>query len=220
MFLGIDTATSSASIALDDGVCIHSEYSWRSNDNHTVELAKYVDRMITSASVNIKSLKAIAVTIGPGSFTGIRIGLGFAKGLALSYSLPLIGVSTMDVLAHMQPEFDGSLLTIIQAGRQRLVVGKYTWKIDDWSSFQDPYITSWQDILKETETGDYYICGELSSKYSQKFDDNVIIASSALNVRRAAALIDIARNRINKGEVDHIGSLSPHYVRSATDNAS
>ena len=98
MLLGIDTATERASVALDDGREINSEHSWRSGNNHTVELASYVNRMMITADVNAQLLRGIAVAIGPGSFTGLRIGLGFAKGLSIAYSIPLVGVSTLSLI--------------------------------------------------------------------------------------------------------------------------
>ena len=214
MLLGIDTATERASVALDCGLEIHSEHSWRSGNNHTVELAPYVNRMMISAGVNAQSLRGIAVALGPGSFTGLRIGLGFAKGLSIAHSIPLVGVSTLDILAYMQPKYDCVLLAFIAAGRNRIVSGKYNWHSGGWKADGAPCITTWQKIIKETESGSFYICGEVDTVDREEFGENVLIAPPPLNVRRAAYLISIARKRIDTGDLDEPNALSPYYLRT------
>ena len=92
MLLAIDTATAYASIALDDGAEILAEHNWLCGNNHTLELAPQVEHMLRTAAVRADTLEALAVALGPGSFTGLRIGLAFAKGFSLAYSLPLLGV--------------------------------------------------------------------------------------------------------------------------------
>ncbi|HCU79620.1 MAG: tRNA (adenosine(37)-N6)-threonylcarbamoyltransferase complex dimerization subunit type 1 TsaB [Chloroflexi bacterium] len=214
MLLGIDTATERASVALYDGLEIHSEHSWRSRNNHTVELASYVNRMMIAADVNAKSLRGIAVAIGPGSFTGLRIGLGFAKGLSIAYSIPLVGISTLDILAYMQPKVDCVMLALITAGRKSIVSGRYIWHSGGWKTDGAPYITTWQDVVQETKSGSFYICGELGTVDRAEFAENVIIAPSPLNVRRAASMIAIASKRLDKGDFDEPNALSPFYLRS------
>ena len=73
-------------------------------------------------------LAAIAVAIGPGSYTGLRIGLAFAKGLALANKTRLIGISTLDILAAAMPQAEGVLIAIAQAGRSRIWAGTYHWQ--------------------------------------------------------------------------------------------
>ncbi|HJL70396.1 MAG TPA: tRNA (adenosine(37)-N6)-threonylcarbamoyltransferase complex dimerization subunit type 1 TsaB, partial [Anaerolineales bacterium] len=119
MLLAIDTATERASLALDDGAEILAEYNWRSANNHTVELSPQVEHMLRNAGVRADALEALAVALGPGSFTGLRIGLAFAKGFALAHALPLLGVPTLDIVAHAQPPLDGVLLAVLSAGGGR-----------------------------------------------------------------------------------------------------
>ena len=214
MLLGIDTATERASVALDDGREINSEHSWRSSNNHTVELASYVNRMMIAADVNAQSLRGIAVAIGPGSFTGLRIGLGFAKGLSIAYSIPLVGVSTLDILAHMQPKVECVLLTLISAGRKSIVSGRYIWHSGGWKTDGGPYITTWQEVVQETKSGSFYICGELGTVDRAEFGENVILAPPPLNVRRASYMIAIARKRFDTGDLDEPNALSPFYLRT------
>ena len=91
MLLGIDTSTQSVGIAIYDGHQILCEESWLSRRYHTVELAGAVDANLKRAGLNPKDLDVLAVATGPGSFTGLRIGMALVKGLAYTHQLPVIG---------------------------------------------------------------------------------------------------------------------------------
>ncbi|MCI0476781.1 MAG: tRNA (adenosine(37)-N6)-threonylcarbamoyltransferase complex dimerization subunit type 1 TsaB, partial [Anaerolineales bacterium] len=81
MLLAIDTATRTASIALYDAAGVHAETTWRSRENHTVELMAQVVRLFELAHATKEDVQAIGVALGPGSFTGLRVGMSVAKGL-------------------------------------------------------------------------------------------------------------------------------------------
>ena len=103
ILLGLDTSTRSVGLALYDGTQVLSEAVWTSHDHHTVELAPAVGDMLSRAGLEPSHLSAVAAATGPGSFTGLRIGLALAKGLALARRLPLVGIPSLDVLAAAQP---------------------------------------------------------------------------------------------------------------------
>ena len=102
--LAIDTATRYAGLALYDGDRILSEASWLSNNNHSVELMPALVRMLDQQALSAPDLAAVAVAIGPGSFTGLRIGLSVAKGLAQALKIPILGVPTLDIVAFQHSE--------------------------------------------------------------------------------------------------------------------
>jgi len=100
MLLAIDTSTRQAGIALyDDDKGLLAEYNWHSANRHTEELLPATAQMLERAGVTARDLTAVGVAIGPGSFTGLRVGLAAAKGLALAQDLKLVGVSTLDFTA-------------------------------------------------------------------------------------------------------------------------
>ena len=88
MLLAIDTATDCVALALGDGAVILAEHNWMCANNHTVELTPQVNRMLRTEGVGADSLEAVAVGIGPGSFTGLRIGLAFATVSYTHLTLP------------------------------------------------------------------------------------------------------------------------------------
>ena len=101
MLLALDTSTRLASIALYSGARgLISEYTWHSANQHTVELMPAIARMLAQAKMTPADLLAVAVALGPGSFTGLRVALAAGKGLAIARNLVLLGVPTLDVVAY------------------------------------------------------------------------------------------------------------------------
>ncbi|MFZ0532161.1 MAG: tRNA (adenosine(37)-N6)-threonylcarbamoyltransferase complex dimerization subunit type 1 TsaB [Anaerolineales bacterium] len=215
MLLAIDTSTRNVGIAIYDGIQVLSETIWASHDYHTVELAPAIAETLTRAGLEIQNLKLLAVATGPGSFTGLRIGLAVAKGIALACHLPIIGIPTLDIVAESQPVSPGlPLAAVLQAGRGRLVVGWYTANNDRWQlnppiEIMDPLILS-RHIHEPT-----LVCGELSEEQqhvlARKYR-NVILASPAHSIRRPSLLAELAWKRWQSGDIDDPVTLSPTYL--------
>jgi tRNA threonylcarbamoyladenosine biosynthesis protein TsaB len=102
MLLALDTATRFASFALHDGRAIRYEMSWEAGRQHTTQLMPRVVEALEELEVRPEALSAVAVALGPGSFTGLRVGMAIAKGLALARGIPIIGIPTLDILAAAQ----------------------------------------------------------------------------------------------------------------------
>ncbi len=102
MLVAIDTATNYASLALHDGFKVRAEYTWEAQRRHTVGLLPRLVAALEQLGLGVEHLSGVAVTRGPGSFTGLRVGLAVAKGLALARGLALVSVPTLDVVAVAQ----------------------------------------------------------------------------------------------------------------------
>src|SRR3712207_4880696 len=114
MLLAVDTATQVSSLDLYDELSVRYEQTWASGRNHSVELAPSVRRAFDHVESGVDALTALAVCIGPGTYTGLRIGVSLAKGMAGAKKLPLIGLTTMEILAAAQPRAEGVLATVAQ----------------------------------------------------------------------------------------------------------
>ena len=127
MILAIDTSTQWLSLALYDSEneVFPFEKTWRSTRRHTIELAPAVAEILHDGGIVAKDLPAIAIATGPGSFTSLRIGLAFAKGMALANHAALIGVPSLDVLAFSIPAASMPLICVLQAGRSKLAARRY-----------------------------------------------------------------------------------------------
>src|SRR5512134_2940864 len=102
MLLAVDTSTAQVGLAIYDGSQVIGEYAWRTSQRHTVELAPAVAELLARCGVSVDTVQVLAVALGPGSFTSLRVGLSLVKGLAISRKLPVIGIPTLDILAAAQ----------------------------------------------------------------------------------------------------------------------
>lgn len=214
MLLAVDTSTRYVGVALYNGDLVISEEVWTSRDYHTVELAPAIDHMMARAGIGMEDLRAIAVATGPGSFTGLRIGMAFAKGICLGRHLPLIGVPTLDVMAAAQPLEDLPLVIALRAGRGRLAVGWYRAVSGNWQPGGDIELLTVQKLSAKI-THPTLVCGEFTAEERQLLGRkrvNVILASPAQSLRRPAYLAELGWRRWQTGQVDDPATLSPFYL--------
>ncbi len=214
MLLAVDTSTRYLGAALYDDSCVYGEMTWISQNYHTVELASVVKTLLDHSESGIEGLKAVAVALGPGSFTGLRIGLAFCKGLALSRKIPIIGVPTLDVLAYGQPVTDINLAAVLQAGRERLAVAWYRAESGKWTPSGNPENLTHEDFIERIELPST-ICGEVSRKLAYRITErleDVLIASPALSLRRPSYLAEMAWSHWLEGRIDDPTTLKPIYL--------
>jgi tRNA threonylcarbamoyladenosine biosynthesis protein TsaB len=215
VIFALDTATRSIGLALLDDDNLIAEMMWHSENNHTVELAPNVESLFKAHHVAARDLKAVAVAIGPGSFNGVRIGLGFAKGLSLARDVPLIGVRTLDILVNGVSPFNGGLIPVIQAGRGRIIWARYKVGQRGWESASAGVVSDWATLKAHAEENDRII-GEIDQVGSSLIDPQQIESCS----RRPFYLAQIARERLLRGDVDDAATLSPIYAHQPTSGES
>lgn len=214
MLLAIDTSTRTIGLALYDGHHVHAETIWRSKDYHTVELAPAAAETLRVAGLSLDDLQALAIAIGPGSFTGLRIGLAFAKGLALARHLPLIACSTLDIVAASQPVQPLPLAAILQAGRGRLAVAWYHGASGAWLPSRPAEVLEIRKLAARIQQPTL-VCGELTPderRLLARKRKNVLLASPAHCLRRPSFLAELAWQRLQAGQVEEPISLSPLYL--------
>jgi tRNA threonylcarbamoyladenosine biosynthesis protein TsaB len=214
MLLAIDTSTAQVGLALYDGIQILGEMTWTTRQHHTVELAPAIAGLMKRSDASMDMIGALGVAIGPGSFTSLRVGLALAKGIALARHLPLVGISTMDVIAAAQPAGNHPLVVVIQAGRRRIAVGWYKFSENRWQA-QGGVKSGTIDELADEIEHPTYVAGELTSEDRNRLARkrvNILLASPVHCVRRPSILADLAWARWQKNEVDEPASLAPIYL--------
>jgi tRNA threonylcarbamoyladenosine biosynthesis protein TsaB len=216
MILAIDTATRWTGIALHDGSHIVAEMGWHAVNTTTVELAPTVADMLRKTDVAAADLDAIAVAIGPGSYTGLRVGLGFAKGMALAYKLPLIGISTIDILVSSFGQAEGHLVVVTEAGRKRVAAATYRWySRKGWQPKKPVDIYEWSVLLAETRA-EASFAGEISAearKLIRAAGKQFRIVPPAAGTRRAGYLAELGHIRFRRDQLDDAATLAPIYLR-------
>jgi tRNA threonylcarbamoyladenosine biosynthesis protein TsaB len=221
MLLAIDTATRWAALALYDGTQVIAELGWRCLNTHTIELTPALDEMFGRAGMVAADLSGIAVAIGPGSYTGLRVGLALAKGLALANQVPLIGVQTLDILAASFGPAERQLLVAAAAGRSRVCAAVYQWQGESWQMVSSPVIETWETLLAGLGGQATLFAGEISQAAAKEIraaSRDHRLARPATSVRRAGYLAELAWRRLKKGQVDDVSSLAPIYLRDPAGN--
>ncbi len=221
MILAIDTATRWAGIALHDGKSVVAETGWHCVNTHTIELTPAIKEMFRQGGISAAELKGVAVAIGPGSYTGLRVGLALAKGLALANQVPLIGVPTLDIVAASFGPMNGRLLATAAAGRKRVCAALYHWQDNQWSSVGEPLIDSWENLLADLDGEAMTFAGEITpeaAKMIRAASKAYHLVSPAASVRRSGFLAEIGWKRLRASDVDDAHTLAPIYLRDPAGN--
>lgn len=224
MLLAIDTATRLASLALYDTQGVHAETLWRSRENHTVELMTQITRLFELAHISKQDLTAIGVALGPGSFTGLRVGMSVAKGLAFARNLPLVAIPTLDIIAQAHAYQPLPLWVVLAAGRGRYSVARYVAKrgiikrVSDYALVDAAGLVDsiTREMETESKTARAFVCGDvdtaLAHTLTEQCGTRIVLASPAHSARRAAFLAELAWARFQRGESDDPHTLAPIYL--------
>lgn len=229
MLLAVDTSTTQVGLAVCQDQQVLAESIWSGDHRHTVELAPAVSELLRHAGLTIDSLQAIGVAIGPGSYTALRVGLAFAKGLSLARGLPIIGIATLDILAAAQQAPPMCLAAALQAGRGRIALGWYRYsssKANDehplpsgkgfcWESDGPIQVTTVESLcaLLDRPT---VVAGELTGEDRQMLESrnaNAVLAPPHMCVRRPSVLAELALEQWRQGKDDDPRSLAPVYLQ-------
>lgn len=223
MLLAIDTATQVMSLALHDGLNLRAEQTWHTANNHTAELAPAVITLLEHCAATVDDLTALAVSIGPGSYSGLRIGVALAKGMAEVRALPLIGISTLDTLAAGQPYYAGhGLIATVEAGRGRIIAATYRWSKGRWSHRGEPQTMDWEALVSSID-GPAYLTGDLTEAgigaltAAQERGVPVKLVPAVYRLRRAGFLAQEALERLDQYEDKSrfaAARVTPIYVKT------
>ncbi|HPS41294.1 MAG TPA: tRNA (adenosine(37)-N6)-threonylcarbamoyltransferase complex dimerization subunit type 1 TsaB [Anaerolineaceae bacterium] len=217
MLLALDTSTQTMGIALYMEGQVVAEMSWRTASHHTVELAPAIDALLKRSAVKPTDLQALAVALGPGSFTSLRIGLAVAKGMALALHLPILGIPTFEFLARSLPPSQNPALLLLPAGRSRYAVQWFGSDGKDWTPAGELTVMTAEQISESIE-GPTHILGEMSPEDRKVIGrkwKNAMLVSPALGMRRTSLLAEMAWERWKAGKVDDPISLAPIYLHVA-----
>lgn len=216
MLLAVDTSSSQLGLALYNGAQVVAESVWTSRARHTVELAPALAELFQRTGVKMEDIQALGVALGPGSFTSLRVGLAFVKGLALARNLPLIGIQTLDWVAASQPQTQLPVAAVIPAGRVRLAVGWYRPLETVMQPVGSPTAMTAEE-LSASIAESTLVCGEMSANERPIFEKNpfVTLPSPARCLRQPGLLAEMAHIRWQAGNIDNTATLAPVYLHTA-----
>lgn len=216
MILAIDTSTRLMSLALVHDQQVLVEFSWQSNNQHNTQLSMMLHHLLAAANTTAHDLQAVAVSRGPGSFTGVRIGMAAAKGIALAHGLPLYCISSLDVVAHTLPlEMVGNVETIyamLPAGRGRLIASGYRRCDQQYCPITSPQLMTWAEFANQIDNENVWLVGELDTMIKEDvapLPSRAQLLPPTLRLHRAATLGLIAPRH----EPDDPIAAMPYYIK-------
>ena len=215
LLLAIDTSTSDSGVALYDGSRVLGECAWFSGRRHAEQVLPLIDLLLRNIDALPADLTAVAVAIGPGSWSGLRVGMSLAKSLVIARDMPLIGVPTLDIVAF--PHRHGALpvVPMVRLGRDRYGTAVYR-NTPAWGPSSEARNLSLDELPALTDVG--LFCGDVDEAartlLMERLGDGASFAAGSDNVRRPAALADLAWSRLQAGQVDDLVSLEPMYLGS------
>ncbi len=216
MILAIDTATEFAGLALYNQDSLQAEEVWRAAQNHTVELMPRLRHILKKAALRVADLESIAVCIGPGSYTGVRIGVATAKGLALPHNLSVIGVNTLEITAYPHRQQRLPVIAVAKAGRKRILTAGYQWQNQRWTQNQAFQLTTIAELAAQL-TRPALIAGEVDAEQAaflrQKAKGKISVVSPLHRVRRPGVLAELGAIKLARHENDDLNSLKPIYLK-------
>jgi len=216
MLLAIDTSTAQVGLALYDDQRVHAETLWSANAHHTTQVAPAIQELLARCDLSMQNIRAVAVAIGPGSFTSLRVGLSLAKGIALARQIPLLGIPTLDILAAAQPTGEHSLLAVIAAGRKRLAAQTYQAAAGAWQASGSLQSVTFDELLNSLAHPTFLI-GEFSAEERQRLARKkslALLAPLSRCARRPALLAELAWARLQNNESDAPAALAPIYLHT------
>ena len=204
LILGIDTSTKICTCSIFDSENgVIAETSLSVKKNHSNIVMPIIDNLFKISELNINDIDKIAVAIGPGSFTGVRIALGIAKGLAMALNKPLIAVNELDILEAIASGNENEIIPLIDARKERVYYKYQNTYIDDYLI---NLISNFDKNKKYVFVGDGATNYENILKYN--LGDNAIILPMYNAFPRASVLCELALNK----EEANIYTLEPEYI--------
>ncbi len=213
--LAIETSARQLGVAVLDGERILSSYEVLADYTQAVELPGAVARVLKDARTTLQQLEAIIVDIGPGSFTGLRIGLAFAKGLAFSTKKPLVGVPSLEVLASGLPLNTELVCPVVDAKQKNVYAAQYRLESQQ-PQRQGDYFLGPVDVFLMKLAQPAVFLGDGCALYREKMIDRLGMHAAFVPQEfwwpRVATLARLGGHRFAQGQRDDPAHLVPLYL--------
>jgi tRNA threonylcarbamoyladenosine biosynthesis protein TsaB len=219
--LAIDTSTQALGVAILRGDEIVGEIVTNIAKNHSVRLMPAIDNLMKEVNITPDQLDKIVVAKGPGSYTGVRIGLTTAKTLAWSLNIPIIGVSSLEALAYRTIFSESLICPFFDARRGLVYTGLYENKdgqIELVEEERNTQITEWLDRLATKEQQIIFLSPDIEKHdelIKEKLGSRAIIPSLAYHIAKPSDLALAAKGK----QDDETHTLAPNYLRLAEAEA-
>lgn len=221
LILLIETATTSCSVALSEGGRVIAVKEANERNIHASHITVFIEEVMKSSGKPYSDLKAVAISKGPGSYTGLRIGVSTAKGLCFALGIPLISVNTLEAMANgliktRQLESSCYLVPMIDARRMEVftaifltdltVIEEVNAKIVDQTSFD------------QFQSNKLILFGDGADKFKELFSERSNMMFSDFE-NSAVHLAELANNKLINGDLENMAYFEPFYLKDFVTTA-
>lgn len=213
LILSLETSTQVCSVALHDNGSLLGVKEVEIPGAHSERLIGLIDDLLKDCQCNARELAAIAVSEGPGSYTGLRIGVSTAKGLAFAWSIPLIGVSTLKALARgasNKAEPNSKIIAMLDARRMEVYREIFDHDLNS-IAFLDAEVIEASSFEKYLEEGDVLFIGDAVSKVKEVIThQNAVFLEEKISADQVG---EIAWMKFQKNEFENLAYFVPNYLK-------
>jgi len=221
IILGIESATETASCAVLSEEKLFGEYSLNTGKTHSENLLSLVDNLIVETEVELKDISGIAITRGPGSYTGLRIGIAIAKSMSQTLNIPILSISTLESLAYNLPYSENIINPILDARSNRIYTGVYKWENGEVKEVEEDTATNIEDqiifLKKQNYRKKIIFIGDGATKHKEilkdEFGDKCIISDNYINLLRASSSAQAGMKKLKKDNTCSWENFNPVYLR-------
>ena len=216
--LAVDTATNSCSVAATDDGKLVTELTISKDETHSKHLMESIHSVLENAGFSVADLDGLAVTVGPGSFTGLRIGISTIKGLAHALGKPVVGVSTLEALALQCGQTPHLICPLLDARKGEVYAATYC-----FNGGQLIQKTGARAVIPDAVVADIKSPCLFIGTGAQLYRQRIVAAAGNLahfvaedqNAIKASSVALLSMPRFEDNDTDEIGGLVPHYIRKS-----
>ena len=216
--LAIDTATQVSSVAVASETRLLAELTMQARLTHSETLLPHIEQVLKMASVKKEDLAGIAVSNGPGSFTGLRIGLAAAKAICYALKLPLVAVSTLEALAWHYPVAGVRIVTLLDAQKGNAYRQSFRFHDGSMEAVEEITVAGLPEVLASCGEMDEQVVllGDVVPKKiagKMELPSNVSLAPAHLVMPRAACVAQVGLRKLAAGQIGNVMDMEPVYIR-------
>ena len=220
LVLSVDSSSATATCALVKDDQILGEINLNSKREHSVIIMDLIDEILKRYNLTIKDVDAFAISEGPGSFTGLRIGMATIKGMAFSTNKPCISISTLDTLAYNVVNFDGIICPIIDALRDNVYTNLYKNVDGKLTAISEAACLSLTELIEDLNKRNEKVIfvGDGVAKHRNRITEevsNTIFAPLNCLYPKASSLGELAIDKLNQGITSPLNEFAPVYLRKS-----
>ena len=210
--LGIDTSSSSLSVAVMDDDLLKGEFTLNHKLTHSEQMMPLLDSLLSHLELKMSDIDLIGVSVGPGSFTGIRIGVAAANAMAMALDIPVVGISSLEAMAYTAGETAYTIVSTFDAQRDRFYFNAYRFEDSELKALEAEDVLEKKDLIKKLESYDKVLLLGDAVFINEVLPLNVKKAKRAVRYVRASSVCELAHRDYLLGKT---GFAVPVYLRKS-----